>query len=105
MKRYNIHVCYISWGIGGKKRPAVILSEDDEKGECLILGITSKYKDKSPQIQAKRLPIQDWEVAGLNMPSYIHLEIIEMNVKNIDIIPIGKLSERDSKVVSEIIGE
>jgi len=104
IKKDNIYICYIAWGTGGKKRPALILSDEDGSGERLVFGITTKYEGKSGKVRASRLPIQDWQEAGLDKPSYIHLEMIALAEANIGTVPIGKLSKRDAKAVQSIIG-
>ena len=94
MKQYGIYIAYVSWGDGGKRRPVLVLSEQDT--HATILRITTQYEGKSVSIQSMYLAITDWQQAGLNMPSYIDTsKIINLPITTFSAFPIGKLSERD----------
>ena len=89
----EIYVAYIAWETGGKRRPALILSDD---GDFIsVYPITSQYDGKSNAIQAQYFVINDWKQAGLDKQSYVDtIDIVELSRSAI-ISPVGKLSEAD----------
>jgi len=89
----EIYISYISWDIGGKRRPVLVLSDDG--GVISVYPITSQYKEKSKAIQAQYFVINDWKQAGLDRQSYIDtIDIVELSHSAIA-SSIGKLSEAD----------
>lgn len=73
----------------GKKRPALIISQDGE-GDIVVARITSK-----PKSLPSDLFQQDWNAAGLNAPSYLRLSKL-VTIEEADILSIiGKLSSTD----------
>ncbi len=82
---------------GVKRRPAVILSSSiyHENRPDLIIGlITSKTKN----LGVTDYILQDWSLAGLNVPSVFRSFLVTIPSSN-NLIHIGHLSERDWKGV------
>ena len=89
MKTDDIYTAYISWPGGGKRRPVLIV-ENNNDGFVDIFKITSKYKNKSERIRAYYYPILDWELAGLYKPSYVDVgKIIRLDRSR---IPLNKMT-------------
>jgi hypothetical protein len=89
----ELYVAYIAWETGGKRRPALVLSDDDDV--ISVYPITTQYDGKSKDIQAQYFTITDWKQAGLDKQSYVDtIEIVELERTAI-ISPIGKLSLTD----------
>ena len=102
MKQFDIHVAYIAWGDTGKRRPALIFSDDGDF--VSVFGITTQFNIKSPAIRANYIPIDDWEFSGLSKPSYTDINTInEIPKAIIDVKPIGKLSEKDKKKLTVLL--
>jgi len=102
MKPFDLHIAYVAWGDNGKRRPVLILTEED--GEISAFQITSKFKNKSAAIQSQYFTIEDWKEAGLDKPSYIDIgKIIELPTAMVDSSSIGKLTEKDKNALIEKI--
>jgi len=94
MRPFSLHIAYVSWGDGGKRRPVLLLSIEGE--EASAFRITTKYQDKSDAIQAQYFAISNWAAAGIDKPSYVDTcEIVELPIEVIEVQPIGKLTEED----------
>ena len=94
-------VAYIAWETGGKRRPALVLSDD---GDVIsVYPITTQYDKKNKDIQAQYFIITDWKQAGLDKQSYVDtIEIVELERTAI-VSPIGKLSEVDEARLIEFL--
>jgi len=104
MNPYNIHIAYVSWGNGGKRRPVLVLSSN--KTEVAVFQITSRYDSKSTAIQSQYVVIDDWTQAGLAKQSYIDLgRIIDLPIATVQPTPIGKLSNNDLLNLLNAMGE
>ena len=103
MQPYGIYIAFISWGGGGKRRPVLVLSEDD--GFVSVFRITSQFAGKSHGIQAHYLEIIDWQQAGLEKQSYIDTgKIVELPKEAIiSINPIGHLSAADEQRLAQFL--
>jgi hypothetical protein len=98
MKVFDIHIAYISYNGGGKKRPILILKADDEF--VYAYSITTKYANKSEKIRTNYFKINDWKFAGLNEQSYIDTnsnELPKIPRSLIDENCIGSLSDNDKQ--------
>lgn len=69
MEAFELYIAYISWGAEGKKRPVLIIAENDDT--ACVFKITTKYENKNPAIQANYIVINDWKEAGLDKLSYV----------------------------------
>ena len=95
MKPFDIFVAYITWGNSGKSRPVLVMEKNGNIYR--VFSITTQYQNKSGNIQAKYMEIQDWQQAGLHKKSYIDAN------KKIDLptsvvskkTPIGQLTSKD----------
>ena len=100
MKPFDLHIAYVTWGDDGKRRPVLILTEED--GEVSAFQITSKFESKSAAIQSQYFKIEDWKDAGLDKSSYIDTgKIIELPIAMVDSLPIGKLTEKDKNALTK----
>ena len=97
----EIYVAYISWETGGKRRPALVLSDD---GDIIsVYPITSQYDVKSKVIQTQYFAINDWKQAGLDKQSYVDtIDIVELS-RSAVISPVGKLTEMDELRLIEFL--
>lgn len=96
MRINDIYTAYVSWGSGGKKRPILILKED--QNHIYFYRITTKYKNKSQAMKDIRYPIVDWQCVGLNEESYIVIDRpyqIERIFTNLNYV--GHLTAKDIK--------
>ena len=102
-KMYDIYIAFVSWGDEGKRRPILILDVDN--GKVKAFSITTQYMNKSEEIRARYLAINDWKQAGLNRPSYIDTnQAISIPLPALDNTkPIGKLSVTDETRLIEFI--
>lgn len=96
MRINSIYTAYISWNSGGKRRPVLIV-EDEEKS-VTVFKITSKYSGKSLKIKQKYYPIKNWQESGLKKASYIDtIKKVNLLKEDIDFKYIGKLTLEDKK--------
>ena len=104
MNPYNIHIAYVSWGDDGKRRPVLVLSSNEK--EVAVFQTTSQYRSKSAVIQSQYVIINDWAQAGLDKQSYIDIsKIIDLPIATVQPNPIGKLSEKDLRILLNAISE
>ena len=97
MNPYEIFIVFISWGASGKKRPVLVVSTTGEK--IIIYPITTQYDGKSKTVKDNYFEISDWEEAGLYKKSYADIATAYRLPKSAfnDLLPIGKLSEKDKQ--------
>ena len=95
MDIFDIFITYVSWGDGGKIRPVLILEQQETIVN--VFNITTQYETKNEAIRRNYFKINDWQQAGLNMPSYIDTNIVrDVPVTALQGKPkIGNLSLRD----------
>jgi mRNA interferase MazF len=80
-----------------KRRPAIILVQDRDR-DLLVARITSKVYEGLAEVS-----LQDWQDAGLNVPSRVRLAKLAI-VGELDVIrPVGKLSARDQTDVFSML--
>lgn len=71
LTEHSVAFAYVEYsdGSGGKRRPVIVMSLDDE--EITFYKITSKYFNKSEYIRSKYYQIKDWLEAGLDRQSWV----------------------------------
>lgn len=102
MKINEIYTAYVSWNKGCKRRPVLVLKDDDVS--VTVFKITSKYETNSPSIQRYFYPIKEWQESGLVKQSYIDT-ITRLNLmrKDVRFNYAGRLSVRDRNGLAEFI--
>lgn len=94
MTSFNIHIGYVSWGSGGKRRPVLILTRGD--GEVTAFPITSQITNMSKKVRKRYYFIADLAETGLVKPSAIDIGVaINLLLSDVSVKPIGKLSDAD----------
>jgi hypothetical protein len=103
MNIFDIHIAFMSWGDGGKRRPVLIIDENADS--VTVFNITTKYESKSEKIRTKYFLINDWKQSGLDVQSYIDTNItVTLPATAIDSkSPIGRLSAEDEMRLMEFI--
>ncbi|MCL2081347.1 MAG: hypothetical protein FWH16_04535 [Oscillospiraceae bacterium] len=97
IRPFEIFVAFVSWGIGGKNRPVLVLLFNDNG--FMAYPVTTQYENKSEAVRARYFRIDDWSQAGLDKLSYIDtgtlldLPLSVINNKK----PIGRLTDADKK--------
>ena len=103
MNPFDIFIAFVSWEGGGKRRPVLVLTQDEES--VIVFRITSQYETKSEAIRIKYFKINDWEEAGLSKQSYIDTGS-KRNLPRDTVdgrTPIGQLSMDDKKRLLEFL--
>jgi hypothetical protein len=102
MVSFDICIAYVSWARGGKRRPVLLLTKNEDYAEAFR--ITSKYANKSETVKAQYFKLSDWQQAGLQKPSYIDtINSIEIPLSFIDEPPIGRLTDNDKRRLLEFL--
>lgn len=100
MKINDIYTAYVSWAQGGKRRPVLIIQENNT--DVLVFKITSKYK--SSHIQKYYYRIMDWKISGLVKPSYVDtMSRVRLLKYEVSFHYVGRLSVRDRIGLAEFI--
>lgn len=86
---------------GGKKRPVLIVGRIND--DYLAFSITSKFESKSPQIKAVYYEIQNWQAAGLDLPSWIDTGHILYLSQTQRIQKIGTLPNIDREKLTQFL--
>jgi hypothetical protein len=93
----DLFIAYVPWkgGTGGKRRPVIIMSQNDKI--VSVFSITSQYINKSAFIRSYYFPITDWKEAGLNKPSFIDtIDVVLLSAETLKTAqPIGRLTQND----------
>lgn len=103
MEKYNIgDVWWVHFPYGDeekeKRRPAIII--DSETIAILAMYVTSKNKDNPYSIE-----IKDWKETGLSKPSWTRIDkIVSISEWYMD-RKIGRLSEKDSLKIMQLVAE
>ena len=100
---YDIYIDFVSWTGGGKSRPVLILNEGIDRIE--VLGITSRFDDKSDCIRSQFFRINDWRQAGLHQESYINTGQTVTLPRSAMERMVGALSESDTKRLMKFLAE
>lgn len=87
----------------GKRRPVLILKEDEEM--ISVFKISTKYGNKPSYFRSKYFKIQDLSDAGLSQVSYIDTSHVRYLYKNKEsgLKVIGHLSSRDVSRLTQFI--
>ena len=105
MNIFDVFIAYVSWDGGGKLRPVLIIEQ--QESVLSVFNITSQYGNKSESIRSKYIKIDDWQQAGLDMPSYIDTNVVrELSKAAWDgKTAIGKLTETDIQRLLKFLAE
>lgn len=102
MRTNEIYTAEISWPGGSKRRPVLIIEEDDKS--VSVFRITSKYKNKTNYIKHFYYPIVDWESSGLRKQSYIDTKTVQyLDKTDISFYRVGVLSANDRQGLKEFL--
>lgn len=100
MKINDIYTAYVSWTQGGKRRPVLIIQENNT--DVLVFKITSKYK--SSHVQKYYYLLIDWKISGLVKPSYVDtMSRVRLLKDEVRFHYVGRLSVRDRIGLAEFI--
>lgn len=82
---------------GGKVRPAVVILDTGDD-DLMVAPVTSR-----PQFSAYDLPIQDWRLAGLNVPSFVRVHKLTVQPKSQIARHLGRLTEPDRDGLAKVL--
>jgi hypothetical protein len=103
MNPFDVCIAYVSWDVGGKHRPVLLLEKNDGYAEAFR--ITSQYEGKSETIKAQYFKIDDWQQAGLSKESYIDtIASVEVPIALIT-STIGKLTDNDKQRLIKFLND
>jgi len=80
-----------------KKRPALIINDDDD-GDIIVCRITSQIYDTKNDYY-----LDSWRDAGLKLPSVVRVHKIATLEKSLFETKMGKLDELSKKSITQII--
>ena len=83
---------------GGKVRPAVVLLDAGDD-DFIAAPVTSR-----PRVSEYDLPIQEWRIAGLNVPSFIRIHKLTVLPKSGIVRQLGTLTKPDRDALVQILG-
>lgn len=102
MKINEIYTAYVAWNTGGKRRPVLVIR--DEQNYVFCYKITSKYKNKSANIRRNYYKIINWSQSGLVQPSYVDIgQMVPLDKERIKFKLIGSLSLIDTNNLAKFI--
>lgn len=102
MKTNEIYTAYVAWNTGGKRRPVLVVR--DEQTQVFCFRITSKYKNKSEKIKRNYYVIENWKYAGLFKQSYVDIgQLVPLSKEKVNFKLIGKLTLEDEQNLSKFI--
>lgn len=102
MKINEIYTAYVRWKSGGKRRPVLIIYDEQKRVFCYK--ITSKYKNKSEKIKRNYYKIINWSQSGLVKQSYVDIDqIVPLDKSKIRFKFVGNLTLTDTKKLAEFI--
>jgi hypothetical protein len=102
MLPFDIGIAFVSWEGGGKRRPVLLLSQNDGCAEAFR--ITSQYANKSKAVKAQYFELLDWRHEGLQKPSYVDtINRIEIPDAFIAMPPVGRLTDNDKQRLIEFL--
>ncbi len=78
-----------------KVRPAVVIGHSRHPGDLFVAPITS-------QLQNVAVPLQEWKVAGLNVPCGIKSQIATIEDRLV-VKSVGHLSDHDQNALSSAL--
>jgi mRNA interferase MazF len=80
---------------GGKKRPVLVVHDIDDV-DLLVVPITSH-----PARGIQDVPLNDWQAAGLRLPSWARMSKLATVAKSTVIRKLGQLREHDAQRTRE----
>ena len=86
-------------GQGGKVRPAMVLLDTGDD-DCVVAPITSRARDSRFDFA-----IQDWALAGLNVPSKVRVHKLIVVAKAGIAKRLGMLGEADRSTLVRLLAE
>jgi mRNA interferase MazF len=84
---------------GGKVRPAVVILDTGDD-DLVAAPVTSR-----PHFSAYDLPIQDWRLAGLNVPSFVRVHKLTVQSKSEVTRQLGRLTEPDRDLLAKVLAQ
>ena len=105
MDIFDIYITYVSWGDSGKKRPVLIIEQQETI--VSVFNITTQYENKSEIIRSKYFKINDWRQAGLDKQSYVDTNVVrDLPTLALDgKSEIGRLTESDINKLIEFLSK
>ena len=105
MNIFDIFIAYVSWGINGKIRPVLILSQTSNAVKAF--NITTRYENKSESVRSKYFKINDWRQAGLSKQSYIDTnDTVTVPLSSVDVAhPVVTLTLPDIQRLLEFLSK
>ncbi|MDB6229722.1 MazF family toxin-antitoxin system [Lactobacillus amylovorus] len=104
MKSNRIYTAYVAWKTGGKRRPVLVVEDNDNS--VTVLKITTKYQSKSSKIKKYYYPIIDWQKSGLKEKSYIDtIKKVNLLKSDVSFHYVGRLSSQDKNGLRKFIDE
>ena len=82
---------------GGKVRPAIVLLDAGDD-DFVAAPITSR-----PRLSDYDLPVQEWKIAGLNVPSFIRVHKLTVLPKSGIVPQLGSLTRLDRDALVQIL--
>lgn len=102
MKINEIYTAYVSWGNNGKRRPVLVIKDNEKNVFCYK--ITSKFAQKSEKIKRNYFQLTDWHQEGLVKQSYVDVGYVsKLPKEEITFKFVGELSLRDMKALTKFI--
>ena len=97
MSQFDIYITCVSWGSGSKNRPILVFLFNDTN--VLVYPITTRFANKSKEIQKQYFKINEWSKASLERLSYIDTgTLIKLPLTAISgREPIGRLTTADKQ--------
>ena len=80
-----------------KKRPALVLL-DTQDGDIIVCRITSKLHHTAFDVV-----IQEWQTAGLRLPSVVRIHKIATLEKNMVLAKLGMINEQDKESIRQVV--
>ena len=82
---------------GGKVRPAIVLLDTGDD-DFVAAPVTSR-----PKPSEYDLPLQEWKIAGLNVPSFIRVHKLTVLPKSAIVRQLGNLTRADHDALVQIL--
>jgi mRNA interferase MazF len=83
--------------VGGKVRPAIVLLDAGDD-DFVAAPVTSRAK-----LSEYDLPLQEWKIAGLNVPSFVRVHKLTVLPKSGIVRKLGVLTEPDRDALVQIL--
>jgi mRNA interferase MazF len=82
---------------GGKVRPAIVLLDTGD-GDFVAAPVTSRSR-----LSEFDLPVQEWKIAGLNVPSFIRVHKLTVLAKSGIVRQLGSLTKIDRDALAHML--